>query len=244
MAAAPSGNSGGGGGGRFLKGVVVGGITGGIEICITYPTEYVKTQLQLDEKLGKYKGIMDCAKQTVKERGPFGLYRGLSVLVVGSVPKSAVRFGAFEQFKKMRMDNKGNLAPVDRMLCGLGAGVCEAILAVTPMETIKVKFINDQRSANPRFQGFFHGIKCIIAEQGIKGTYQGLTATIMKQGSNQVIHHDLLNHDLKIGKGEFHNTHYYMKTAILFSKVSDNIFQHFCEKTREIYRDIQKPAKT
>lgn len=33
-----------------LKGIVAGGITGGIEICITYPTEYVKTQLQLDEK--------------------------------------------------------------------------------------------------------------------------------------------------------------------------------------------------
>lgn len=35
---------------KGLKGVVAGGITGGIEICITFPTEYVKTQLQLDEK--------------------------------------------------------------------------------------------------------------------------------------------------------------------------------------------------
>merc|ERR1711909_207184 len=60
-----------GGGSNFLKGVVVGGITGGIEICITYPTEYIKTQLQLDEKVGKYKGIWDCGKQTVKEKGPF-----------------------------------------------------------------------------------------------------------------------------------------------------------------------------
>lgn len=33
-----------------LKGIIAGGITGGIEICITFPTEYVKTQLQLDEK--------------------------------------------------------------------------------------------------------------------------------------------------------------------------------------------------
>lgn len=33
-----------------IKGIVAGGITGGIEICITFPTEYVKTQLQLDEK--------------------------------------------------------------------------------------------------------------------------------------------------------------------------------------------------
>ena len=53
-------------GGRFLKGTIVGGITGGLEICITYPTEYVKTQLQLDEKVGKYKGIADCVKQTIK----------------------------------------------------------------------------------------------------------------------------------------------------------------------------------
>jgi len=186
-AAAASGGGGGGGGNRFLKGVVVGGITGGIEICITYPTEYVKTQLQLDEKVGKYKGIWDCGKQTVKEKGPFGLYRGLSVLVVGSIPKSAVRFGAFEQFKNLKMDEKGNLKPVDRMLCGLGAGVCEAILAVTPMETIKVKFINDQRSANPKYKGLFHGVRSIVAEQGLMGCYQGLSATIMKQGSNQAI---------------------------------------------------------
>lgn len=34
----------------LFTGIVAGGITGGIEICITFPTEYVKTQLQLDEK--------------------------------------------------------------------------------------------------------------------------------------------------------------------------------------------------
>lgn len=33
-----------------LKGIVAGGITGGIEVCLTYPTEYVKIQLQLDGK--------------------------------------------------------------------------------------------------------------------------------------------------------------------------------------------------
>lgn len=38
------------GGSKGVKGIIAGGITGGIEICITFPTEYVKTQLQLDEK--------------------------------------------------------------------------------------------------------------------------------------------------------------------------------------------------
>jgi Mitochondrial carrier protein len=79
----------------------LGGITGGIEICITFPTEYVKTQLQLDEKTGKggtkqYEGIVDCVKKTVKQKGFFGLYRGLSVLLYGSIPKSAVRYANFQ----------------------------------------------------------------------------------------------------------------------------------------------------
>ena len=91
---------------QALKGIIAGGITGGIEICITYPTEYIKTQLQLDEKVGKYKGIWDCGKQTVSERGVKGLYRGLPVLLYGSIPKSAVRFGSFEQFKRQMMDDK------------------------------------------------------------------------------------------------------------------------------------------
>lgn len=66
-------------------------------------------------------------------------------------------------------DERGILSPGNRLLCGLGAGVSEAIFAVTPMETIKVKFINDQRSGNPRFRGFFHGVGLIIKEQGKLG---------------------------------------------------------------------------
>ncbi|KAJ3652084.1 hypothetical protein Zmor_018080 [Zophobas morio] len=176
-------------GGQGLKGIIAGGITGGIEICITYPTEYVKTQLQLDEKgtRKQYDGIGDCVKKTVKRHGFFGLYRGLSVLLYGSIPKSAVRFGTFEHLKKFAVDDKGNLGPYQRLLCGLGAGVNEAIFAVTPMETIKVKFINDRRSANPRFKGFLHGVGLIIKEQGVGGIYKGLMPTILKQGSNQAI---------------------------------------------------------
>ncbi|CAD7092496.1 unnamed protein product [Hermetia illucens] len=182
-AAAPAGQT------KGLKGIVAGGITGGIEICITFPTEYVKTQLQLDEKGGakKYTGIADCVKKTVKSNGFFGLYRGLSVLLYGSIPKSAVRFGAFETLKGRMADSKGQLSTSGKLLSGLGAGVCEAIFAVTPMETIKVKFINDQRSANPQYKGFFHGVRTIVKQEGFSGIYKGVTATILKQGSNQAI---------------------------------------------------------
>lgn len=75
------------------------------------------------------------------------------------------RFGAFEIFKSYLLED-GKLSPQNRMLAGLGAGVTEALFVVTPMETVKVKFINDQRSAQPRFRGLFHGIGMIIKEEG------------------------------------------------------------------------------
>jgi len=65
-AAASAGSGPTGGSNTFVKGIIAGAITGGIEICVTYPTEYVKTQLQLDEKVGKYNGIVDCAKKVSK----------------------------------------------------------------------------------------------------------------------------------------------------------------------------------
>lgn len=64
-------------------------------------------------------------------------------------------------------DEKGQLSTSGKLLAGLGAGVCEAIFAVTPMETVKVKFINDQRSANPKYKGFFHGVSMIVRQEGI-----------------------------------------------------------------------------
>lgn len=77
------------------------------------------------------------------------------------------RFGAFETFKTQMQDHNGQLSAGGKLLAGLGAGVCEAILAVTPMETVKVKFINDQRSGNPKFKGFFHGVSTIVRQEGM-----------------------------------------------------------------------------
>ena len=39
-------------------------------------------------------------------------------------------------------------------------------MVVTPMETVKVKFINDQTSANPHYRGFIHGVRSVSKEFG------------------------------------------------------------------------------
>ncbi|XP_037588261.1 tricarboxylate transport protein, mitochondrial-like [Cebus imitator] len=80
----------------------------------------------------------------------------------------------------------------------------KSCLGVQPLESIssaknfsseaagKVKFIHDQTSPNPKYRGFFHGVREIVWEQGLKGTYQDLMATVLKQGSNQAIRFSLM----------------------------------------------------
>ena len=77
---------------------LIGGITGGIEICITYPTEYVKTQMQLYPEDAK-KGLKYVCSSTYQKYSVFGFYRGLSALILFSIPKVASRFGANEWLK-------------------------------------------------------------------------------------------------------------------------------------------------
>ena len=48
------------------------------------------------------------------------------------------RFGMFEFLSNKMRDEAGKLDSKRGFLCGMGAGVAEAVLVVCPMETIKV----------------------------------------------------------------------------------------------------------
>lgn len=95
-----------------------------------------------------------------------------------SAPKAGIRFGGNAYCKRLLADENGKLTAGKQFLAGVGAGIVEAVFAVTPMETIKTKLIQTN-------QPMISGIKTILKESGIGGLYQGLMATIMKQASNQ-----------------------------------------------------------
>ncbi|XP_075678667.1 tricarboxylate transport protein, mitochondrial-like [Dermatophagoides pteronyssinus] len=172
------------------KQLFASGLSGCVEVCFTYPTDFVKIILQLDERSGKkrrFKNSFDVIRHTLRSYGILGVYRGFSVVFYGAIPKYMFRFGLYEQIKRFYVDNDGQLRSKDKLICGLGAGIFEALFAVIPQESIKVKFINDRFSDRPKYNGLIHGIKEIIREKGIRGTYQGVMPTLIKQGSNQAI---------------------------------------------------------
>mmetsp|Transcript_7152 Transcript_7152/g.10079 ORF Transcript_7152/g.10079 Transcript_7152/m.10079 type:complete len:290 (+) Transcript_7152:287-1156(+) len=157
-----------------------GCIAGGIEATCVWPMEYIKTQLQLKQAATlPYSGVYSGISYTVRTTGIVSLYRGLIPTLLGSMPKAGIRFGGNASFRDvLRNKDDGTVSIGATLLAGTLAGMSEAVMAVTPIETVKTKCIEMNKS-------FVSGLRYILATHGISGLYKGLTPTMIKQGSNQ-----------------------------------------------------------
>ncbi|WVN90550.1 uncharacterized protein L203_105789 [Cryptococcus depauperatus CBS 7841] len=173
---------------RPVASLLAGATAGGIEAFVTFPLESIKTQLQFGALDGlKSQTPYQALKSTLQQRGLRGLYAGCSAVVIGNAVKAGVRFTTYDQFKNLLKDDEGKLTAPRSMLAGLGAGMSEAIIAVTPSETIKTKMIGDSKLAQPRYKGLVHGVQTIIREEGYRGVYRGVGPVILKQGANSAV---------------------------------------------------------
>lgn len=171
-----------------LKTIVKGFATGGTQAFLSYPLEFAKTQLQLQSKTNpNFNGMGDCFKQTVSQHGVKGLYRGASVRVIGAGFQQMFRWGAYTNLSNLFRDEDNKISAIGNTLSGLGAGVTEAICAVTPVETVKTRVNDDMRRGTNKYSGSFDAIVKIMKSEGPLGLYRGALPTILKQGTNQAV---------------------------------------------------------
>ncbi|EPQ30919.1 uncharacterized protein PFL1_01817 [Pseudozyma flocculosa PF-1] len=172
-----------------LYSLIAGTTAGAVEGFATYPIEYTKTVSQFAAKAGeKAPGPIAIVRSTLAKDGFIGLYSGCGALVAGNALKAGVRFLSYDHFKSLLKDQDGKLSGPRSLLAGLGAGMMEAIFAVTPSETIKTKLIDDAKRAAPRYPpGLFPGTAAIVREEGLRGIYRGLGPVMMRQGANSAV---------------------------------------------------------
>jgi len=168
----------------FAKGL----LTGTIEAVVCYPTELVKTTLQLQSQSNpQYRGMIDCGTKVFKANGIRGLYAGAGPLILGSSGKQAARWTAYTTVADKLRDSDGKLSLSSNMFAGVCAGASEAIFAVTPMETIKTRVADGQRRGTGMYKGSLDATIKILKSEGPMGIYRGVTPTILKQSTNQMI---------------------------------------------------------
>lgn len=155
---------------------------------VTYPFEWSKTRLQLVDKSSKAtRNPLVLIYNTAKTQGLGAVYTGCPAFIVGNTVKAGVRFLGFDAIKGLLADENGKVSGPRGVLAGLGAGVLESVVAVTPFETIKTAMIDDRQTKNPKYQGLIKGTTRLIQDKGLSGIYRGLVPVTMRQAANQAV---------------------------------------------------------
>lgn len=99
----------------------------------------------------------------------------------------------------MPTDESGKVTALGNMGAGLMAGIAEAVIVVTPGETIKTKMIDDR--AGPKlYRSTSHGIVSIVARDGLSGLYRGVVPVTLKQSANSMVR--FTSYNLFLGRME------------------------------------------
>eukprot|EP00128_Syssomonas_multiformis_P005983 Colp12_sorted_trinity150504_noHs@12573 len=172
--------------------LLAGGSAGLIESLSCHPLDTIKTRMQLSRNVGKRAGPFSTGADIVRKEGGRALYKGLTAVVSGIVPKMAIRFSSFEWYKELMTDKNGKLPTSKVFLAGLMSGVTEAVAVVTPMEVVKIRLQAQRHSMQdphdvPKYKGTLHAAFTIVREEGLGALYKGVIPTVLRQATNQAV---------------------------------------------------------
>jgi solute carrier family 25 citrate transporter 1 len=158
--------------------ITAGAMAGALEVAITYPLEFVKTQLQLSRE---FTSSADVVRRTVRSHGVRGLYRGVASNLAFSLPRVALRFFVYEAaVRALHGGGGGAFSPGAIFAAGALAGVAEAAAVIVPMTTLQVRLVSDRNSPAPRFAGMADAVRQIAAVEGVRGFYRAAGPTVLK----------------------------------------------------------------
>ncbi|EDO14900.1 hypothetical protein Kpol_348p4 [Vanderwaltozyma polyspora DSM 70294] len=175
------------------KSFIAGALAGAVEASITYPFEFAKTRLQLQDKsIHSTKNPIKLIYQTARSQGIGSIYVGCPAFIVGNTAKAGIRFLGFDAIKNILKDEKtGELSGIRGVLAGFGAGLLESVIAVTPFEAIKTVLIDDKRQSIPKYQqngrGMLSNYWSLVKDQGFTGIYGAVIPVSMRQAANQAV---------------------------------------------------------
>ncbi|KAG1662642.1 hypothetical protein FOA52_009627 [Chlamydomonas sp. UWO 241] len=170
---------------------IVAGTCGGISVTLVgHPFDTLKVRLQsqpMDKPI--YTGVVDCFKKTVQGEGVGGLYKGVMSPLAGQMFFRASLFGAFGESKRWLGTNADGsmraLQPLDFYKAGAMTGLVAAF-SEGPIDfyksQIQVQIIRKQTIPDykPPYTTVAAAVKATFKESGMKGPFQGLSATLIR----------------------------------------------------------------
>ncbi|CAL4085256.1 unnamed protein product, partial [Meganyctiphanes norvegica] len=168
--------------------LLAGSTAGAVSQTTIYPMEVLKTRLAL-RKTGQYKSIADCAVQIFKREGFRPFYRGYIPNIMGIIPYAGIDLAVYETLKRYYIKRTteegvapGNSPVLVTVCCGAFSSTCGQI-ASYPLALVRTRL--QAQVIAPGVKQYHPTtmtslFKHIVATEGFKGLYRGITPNFMK----------------------------------------------------------------
>nr|XP_026235407.1 calcium-binding mitochondrial carrier protein SCaMC-1-like [Urocitellus parryii] len=119
--------------GDWWKQLVAAGIASAVARTFTAPFDRLKVMMQVHSLKTRRMRLMSVFEQMVNEGGIFSLWRGNGTNIIKIAPETALKIGAYEQFKKWLSFDGSKTGIFERFIAGSLAGAT-AQTCIYPME--------------------------------------------------------------------------------------------------------------
>ncbi|CAK4081310.1 unnamed protein product [Aphanomyces euteiches] len=167
-----------------------GGVAGSIGKTCTAPLSRLTILFQVHSMVtpthkDKFSGSLpEAFMKVVRREGVFALWKGNGASVVHRFPYSAVNFFTYEWCKGI-FENEIQSQMLSRFLSGALAAATSTTVCY-PIDLIRTRLIT-QLDKDIRYRGISHAFHRIRAEEGTRGLYRGLSATLLVTVPNMAI---------------------------------------------------------
>ena len=146
----------------------------------------VRLQSQPDHVPLRYSGPLDCFRQSLRDEGFRGLYRGISAPLIGAAIETSSLFFSYRIAQELLRSTNliaeyGTSLPLGALAaCGAASGAFTSLL-LTPIELIKCQMQVPVSASNLKIQKPFPIITSIYRHHGIRGFWHGQLGTLIRE---------------------------------------------------------------
>lgn len=168
-----------------VESFISGAGAGAIATTATYPLDLLRTRFAAQGTDRVYESLRASLRDIARDEGPKGFFRGLNAAIGQVVPYMGLFFASYEA---IRMEIGTMNFPF-----GSGdatAGVLASVFsktAVFPLDLVRkrLQVQGPTRSRYihrniPEYRGVYRTLEQILAKEGIRGLYRGLTVSLIK----------------------------------------------------------------
>ncbi|OMH85600.1 Mitochondrial dicarboxylate transporter [Zancudomyces culisetae] len=139
-------------------------------------------KVRLQTHVGSHTSLSSLILRIYKQQGIPGYYSGLSAAVLRQASYSTIRFGVYEEAKKLFRRPDGTVSPLSAIMSGILGGAAGGIVG-NPADVANVRMQNDgslPSHLRRNYKNVFDALIRMVREEGLRSLFNGVIPNVTR----------------------------------------------------------------